>query len=167
MHDNGALGTLSLAGPQTFSFGMHVPWVVGFRGKMIEHVAVEGARSSSTRATAPSETTGRAPQGQVGRQETKSPGERIKVAFYSTSTIKKMAEAAGAPPVAGWRTRIPTTSTAPTWRARRRTGTRPSRRRGSSPTPSACRRRGAAARASRRGSRRRAEDQAQGSCRRT
>ena len=38
----GALGTLSLAGPQTFSFGMHVPWVVGFRGKMIEHVAVEG-----------------------------------------------------------------------------------------------------------------------------
>ena len=38
----GALGTLSLAGPQTFSLGMHVPWVVGFRGKMIEHVAVEG-----------------------------------------------------------------------------------------------------------------------------
>ena len=38
----GMLGTLSLAGPQTFSFGMHVPWVVGFRGKMIEHVAVEG-----------------------------------------------------------------------------------------------------------------------------
>ena len=38
----GPLGTLSLAGPQTFSLGMHVPWVVGFRGKMIEHVAVEG-----------------------------------------------------------------------------------------------------------------------------
>ena len=38
----GALGTLSLAGPQTFSLGMHVPWVVGFRGKMIEHVTVEG-----------------------------------------------------------------------------------------------------------------------------
>jgi len=38
----GMLGTLSLAGPQTFSLGMHVPWVVGFRGKMIEHVAVEG-----------------------------------------------------------------------------------------------------------------------------
>ena len=38
----GALGTLSLAGPQTFSLGMHVPWVVGFRGKMIEHVSVEG-----------------------------------------------------------------------------------------------------------------------------
>ena len=38
----GVLGTLSLAGPQTFSLGMHVPWVVGFRGKMIEHVAVEG-----------------------------------------------------------------------------------------------------------------------------
>merc|ERR1719271_555169 len=38
----GMLGTLSLAGPQTFSLGMHVPWVVGFRGKMIEHVSVEG-----------------------------------------------------------------------------------------------------------------------------
>ena len=38
----GPLGTMSLAGPQTFSLGMHVPWVVGFRGKMIEHVAVEG-----------------------------------------------------------------------------------------------------------------------------
>ena len=38
----GMLGTLSLAGPQTFSLGMHVPWVVGFRGKMIEHVTVEG-----------------------------------------------------------------------------------------------------------------------------
>ena len=38
----GMLGTLSLAGPQTFSLGMHVPWVVGFRGKMIEQVSVEG-----------------------------------------------------------------------------------------------------------------------------
>ena len=38
----GMLGTLSLAGPQTFSLRCHVPWVVGFRGKMIEHVAVEG-----------------------------------------------------------------------------------------------------------------------------
>ena len=38
----GMLGSLSLAGPQTFSLGMHVPWVVGFRGKMIEHVTVEG-----------------------------------------------------------------------------------------------------------------------------
>jgi len=38
----GPLGTMSLAGPQTFSLGMHVPWVVGFRGKMIEHVTVEG-----------------------------------------------------------------------------------------------------------------------------
>lgn len=38
----GPLGTLSLAGPQTFSLGMHVPWVVGFRGKMIEQVNVEG-----------------------------------------------------------------------------------------------------------------------------
>ena len=38
----GPLGTLSLAGPQTFSLRCHVPWVVGFRGKMIEHVAVEG-----------------------------------------------------------------------------------------------------------------------------
>jgi len=38
----GLLGTLSLAGPQTFSLRCHVPWVVGFRGKMIEHVTVEG-----------------------------------------------------------------------------------------------------------------------------
>ena len=38
----GPLGTLSLAGPQTFSLRCHVPWVVGFRGKMIENVSVEG-----------------------------------------------------------------------------------------------------------------------------
>ena len=38
----GPLGTLSLAGPQTFSLRCHVPWVVGFRGKMIEQVNVEG-----------------------------------------------------------------------------------------------------------------------------
>lgn len=39
----GPLGTLSLAGPQALSLGMHVPWVVGFRGKMIEGVSIEGA----------------------------------------------------------------------------------------------------------------------------
>jgi len=39
----GPLGTLSLAGPQALPLGMHVPWVVGFRGKMIEGVSIEGA----------------------------------------------------------------------------------------------------------------------------
>eukprot|EP00629_Pelagomonadales_sp_RCC1024_P011894 CAMPEP_0119278216 /NCGR_PEP_ID=MMETSP1329-20130426/18695_1 /TAXON_ID=114041 /ORGANISM="Genus nov. species nov., Strain RCC1024" /LENGTH=389 /DNA_ID=CAMNT_0007278719 /DNA_START=198 /DNA_END=1363 /DNA_ORIENTATION=+ len=39
----GPLGTLSLAGPKVLPLKTHVPFILGFRGKMIETLTVEGA----------------------------------------------------------------------------------------------------------------------------